>query len=89
VVGEVGLTAFDGASGQAEVGWWLAPDHRGRGYASRAVRLLADWAVGELSVERLVARCHRANPASGAVARRAGFVGPEPATDQVEVWRSA
>jgi RimJ/RimL family protein N-acetyltransferase len=89
VVGEVGLTAFDSATGEAEVGWWLAADHRGQGYASRAVRLLAEWAVGELSVEHLVARCHRANPASGAVARRAGFLGPEPAPDHLEVWRSA
>jgi RimJ/RimL family protein N-acetyltransferase len=89
VVGEVGLTAFDAAAGEAEVGWWLGAPHRGRGYASRSVRLLADWAVDELAVDRLVARCHRANPASGAVARRAGFVGPEPAPDHVDVWRSA
>jgi RimJ/RimL family protein N-acetyltransferase len=89
VVGEVGLTAFDTATGEAEVGWWLGPGHRGVGYASRAVRLLTEWAVDELSVEHLVARCHRANPASGAVARRAGFVGPEPVADHLEVWRSA
>jgi RimJ/RimL family protein N-acetyltransferase len=89
VVGEVGLTSFDSATGEAEVGWWLAADHRGRGYASRAVRLLAEWAVDELSVDHLVARCHRSNPASGAVARRAGFVGPEAAAEELEVWRSA
>jgi RimJ/RimL family protein N-acetyltransferase len=89
VVGEVGLTAFDAAAGEAEVGWWLAAAHRGRGYASRAVRLLAEWATDELSVGHLVARCHRGNPASAAVARRAGFVGPEPAEDQIDLWRSA
>ncbi len=89
VVGEVGLTGFDANAAEAEVGWWLGAPHRGQGYASRAVRLLTDWAVDELAVDRLVARCHRANPASGAVARRAGFVGPEPAPDQLEVWRSA
>ena len=91
VVGEVGLVGF--ATGTAELGWWLAGAHRGQGHASRAVRLLTDWAVDELSVDELVARCHRANPASAAVARRAGFVGPETAggqdDDQIEVWRSA
>ncbi len=71
------------------MGWWLAREHRGRGHASQAVRLLTDWAVAELCVEGVVARCHRANPASGAVARRAGFVGPEPASGQIEIWRSA
>ncbi len=89
VVGEVGLVGFSGPSSTAEVGWWLAQEHRGQGHASQAVRLLTDWAVDELCVEGLVARCHRANPASGAVARRAGFVGPEPASDQIEIWRSA
>jgi RimJ/RimL family protein N-acetyltransferase len=91
VVGEVGLVGFQAADSTAEVGWWLARAHRGRGHASRAVRLLTDWAVDELSVGALVARCHRANPAAGAVARRAGFVGPEPEpdTDHIEVWRSA
>ena len=84
-----GWWASRAASSTAEVGWWLAREHRGRGHASRAVRLLTDWAVDELCVDGLVARCHRANPASGAVARRAGFVGPEPASDQIEIWRSA
>ena len=89
VVGEVGLTAFDSVACTAEIGWWLAGGHRGQGHASRAVSLFTDWAVQELAVERLVARCHRANPASAAVARRAGFVGPELGAEEIEVWRSA
>lgn len=89
LVGEVGLVGFAEGEGTAEVGWWLARAHRGRGYASRAVRLLTDWATAELCVEGLVAHCHRSNPASGAVARRAGFVGPESADAEIEVWRSA
>lgn len=89
LVGEVGLVGFAGGAGTAEVGWWLAREHRGRGFASRAVRLLTDWAIAELCVEGLVARCHRSNPASGAVARRAGFVGPESAGAEIEIWRSA
>lgn len=87
VVGEVGLVSVDPAAGEAEVGWWLHPAHRGRGLASRAVRLLAEWAVEELCVDRLVATCHPDNPASGAVARRAGFRGPEAGAGGLEVWR--
>ena len=80
VVGEVGLTRFDDPDRPPEVGWWVAADHRGQGVASRAVRLLADWAVPHLSPQ-LEAVCDPANPASAAVARKAGFV------PHGEVWR--
>lgn len=86
VVGEVGLAGLDVAAGSAEIGWWIHPAHRGRGLASRAAELLATWALAELHVESIVARCHPANPASGGVARAAGFV-REPGADDVEVWR--
>lgn len=87
VVGEVGLAAFDHTSGEAEIGWWIAPAHRGRGLATRAVQAVASWALEELCVDRLVAACHPDNPASGAVARGAGFQGPEPGPLGVDLWR--
>lgn len=88
VVGEVGLTGLQDGRGVGEVGWWIGPDHRARGLAVRAVRLVAAWALGPLGVEVLEARCHPDNPASGGVAERAGFTlagvdGDAP----VEVWR--
>lgn len=86
VVGEVGLTSIDPAAGQAELGWWLGADHRGRGLATRAVRLFATWALEELCVDRLVAACHRDNPSSGAVARRAGFDGPVSGREGIDLW---
>src|SRR5690606_14067747 len=73
VVGEVGLAGIDCGRGLAEVGWWVAQGHRGKGLASTAVSLFARWAVEELCVDGVVARCAAGNPASGAVARRAGF----------------
>jgi RimJ/RimL family protein N-acetyltransferase len=88
VAGEVGLAAFDPGSGTAEIGWWIAPRHRGAGSAGRAARLVATWAVDELALVAVVARCHEGNPASARVARAAGFEragcdGP------IEVWRFA
>lgn len=73
VVGEVGLSGVDTDEGRAEIGWWVAPDHRGGGIATSAAALVAAWAVAELDLDVVVARCHRDNPASGAVARAAGF----------------
>ncbi len=86
VVGEVGLARLDVPRGLAEAGWWIAAEHRGRGLASRAVGLLADWALAELSVEQLYARLDPANEPSIAVARAAGFDRRGVASDGLEVW---
>lgn len=73
VVGEVGLASLDRPRRAGEMGWWVAPHRRGRGLATRAVALFAEWAVTELSIDQVVARCHVDNPASSGVARAAGF----------------
>lgn len=83
--GEVGLAHLDPGAGTVEIGWWVAAPHRGRGLAAQAARLLAPWAVQELAIDRVLARCHRDNPASVAVARAAGFR-PAAASGPVEVW---
>src|SRR4051794_6012251 len=53
--------------------WWLFPDHRGRGYAARAVQLLADHAFDELGAKRVEAEVDPRNTASLRVASRAGL----------------
>jgi RimJ/RimL family protein N-acetyltransferase len=88
VAGEVGLTGFAGAGGPAEIGWWIGPDHRRRGLATSAVRLVAAWAVGPLGLAAVEAHCHPDNPASGAVAHAAGFDLDEArSTPEVRIWR--
>ncbi len=69
----MGLASFDATMRTAEIGWWVASRHRGAGLATRAAALLAGWAVAELCVDVVLARCAPANPASGRVARAAGF----------------
>lgn len=85
VAGEVGLVPAEPGPQLVEVGWWTGPAFRGRGVATRAVRLVARWAMSDLGVSTLVARCKLGNPASIAVAQAAGFtrVGSE---DDFEVW---
>jgi RimJ/RimL family protein N-acetyltransferase len=58
---------------RAAVGYWLAPEARGRGVATRAVRLLVDWTFGTTAVIRLELYTDAGNERSGRVARRAGF----------------
>ena len=59
--------------GFAELGYSLLPEGRGRGYATRAVRLAADWVFDELGIGRLQARTAVDNMASARVLERAGF----------------
>jgi RimJ/RimL family protein N-acetyltransferase len=59
--------------GCAAAGYWLSPAARGRGLATRAVRLLARWAFGELGLARLELTCGPDNEASQQVAERCGF----------------
>ena len=60
--------------GRAAVGYWLAAGARGRGAATRTVRLLAGWAFTNLAVQRLELTCAPDNEASQRVALRCGFV---------------
>ena len=58
--------------GFAELGYIFFPHGRGRGYATRAVRLVAGWVFG-LGVGRLQARTSLDNVASERVLERTGF----------------
>ena len=77
VLGEVGLASFDDGGG-AQIGYWIAAPHRGKGHATRAVRLLATWAVRNLGLHQVVAEVDPANGASVGVVRRAGFRAESP-----------
>jgi signal transduction histidine kinase/RimJ/RimL family protein N-acetyltransferase len=72
LAGMIGLHAGR-VAGRASVGYWLAPGARGRGHATRAVRLLATWAFADPTLERLELTTLVGNDASGRVALRAGF----------------
>jgi RimJ/RimL family protein N-acetyltransferase len=58
----------------AEVGYWTVAEARGRGIATRAVRLVTRWALRDVGVVRMQLRAAAENEASQRVAERAGFV---------------
>jgi [ribosomal protein S5]-alanine N-acetyltransferase len=84
VAGEVGFVAYDLAAEIVELGWWVAPAHRGLHVASTAAGLLAEWIAAEQRWTTLV-RCNPENPASAAVARNAGFH-PGWTDSEGEIW---
>lgn len=59
--------------GVAEVAYFLHSSARGRGLATRAVRLICRWGFDELGLCRIELRAHPENVASHRVAERAGF----------------
>jgi RimJ/RimL family protein N-acetyltransferase len=71
--GELGLFQVDPQTGQAMIGYDLARPWRGRGYATRAVRLVAGWAFDSVGLVRLIAGAAPDNVASQRVLERAGF----------------
>jgi RimJ/RimL family protein N-acetyltransferase len=73
VLGGVSLSEVRPDQGCAAVGYWLAPEARGRGAARQAVRLLAGWAFAGLGIARLELTCGTDNEASQRVAERCGF----------------
>ncbi|MFI6316081.1 GNAT family N-acetyltransferase [Nonomuraea sp. NPDC050556] len=58
---------------QAMVGYSLVPEFRGKGFMTRAVRLLVDWAFDNTSLHRILAGTDASNTASHQVLERAGF----------------
>jgi RimJ/RimL family protein N-acetyltransferase len=72
-VGSCGLSFTEPSAGEASIGYALLPEWRGRGYATRAVRLLAGWAFGPAGIARLTAGTVPDNTASHRVLERVGF----------------
>jgi RimJ/RimL family protein N-acetyltransferase len=72
LVGTIGLRRTEPF--RSSVGYWIAPQARRRGYATRAVRLVAAWAFREPGLARLELYTLVGNDASGAVAVAAGFM---------------
>lgn len=73
-VGDVAVSAIEHRHDSGWVSYWLATGSRGLGLAGRALAALADRAFTELGLHRLELGHRVNNPASCAVARRAGFV---------------
>lgn len=56
-----------------ELGWGLAREHWGKGYALEAARAAGAWAFQQFNLDRLVSLIHAENAPSRALAKRLGM----------------
>jgi RimJ/RimL family protein N-acetyltransferase len=73
LLGSVGLHDLGLETDPAHVGYWVAAPARGRGIATRALRLVACWALEDLGLARVEVYVFVENERSQRVATRAGF----------------
>lgn len=73
LLGSISLIHLDWRHLRGEVGYWLAREARGRGHATRAVKLISRWGFESLKLERLDLMAATGNLASQQVAERSGF----------------
>jgi RimJ/RimL family protein N-acetyltransferase len=66
-------TGLHDQDGEAEIGYWLARDAWGQGYATEAGRAVINMARHSLRLRRLVSGHFVDNPASGRVLTKLGF----------------
>lgn len=73
LLGSFALMELDREPGYGEIGYWVVAEARGRGVATRAVRLLTGWGHDALGLRRIEILTHRDNLPSQRVAGKAGF----------------
>jgi RimJ/RimL family protein N-acetyltransferase len=73
IVGDCAMKAIGDHPGQAEIGFTLAQDHQGKGYAAEAVTRLLDYAFGERSQHRVIAVTDARNAPAVRLLERVGM----------------
>jgi RimJ/RimL family protein N-acetyltransferase len=71
VAGSIGMRTNESNTGH--IGYWCAPEARGRGILTRALRVLCRYGFDELGLERLELITDPDNRASQRVAEKVGF----------------
>jgi aminoglycoside 6'-N-acetyltransferase len=72
LIGDIGLNLHENLM-QADVGFTLAPEYQGKGYATEAVRGLLNYLFLERNLHRVSAECDARNVSSAALLKRLGF----------------
>ena len=72
--GTVGFHHSEMRNNRAEIGYWLSPNHHGRGLGTRAVQLALEAAFRYTNVNRIEAKVHPDNAPSIRLLSKLGFL---------------
>ena len=73
LAGSVGFNTIDLKNEWAEIGYWLATSHQGRGIMTDCVRAMINYGFNELHLHRIRIKCDSSNIKSKAIPERLGF----------------
>ena len=71
-IGSIGLKKIKGH--KAEMGYWIGKKHWGRGIATEAVKMIADFGFKKLKLKRIYAYVFEKNKSSCRVLEKNGFI---------------
>lgn len=74
LIGVCGIHKIDKKNHCAEMGFWIAQQHRGKGYATEAAQLVIDYGFTTYKLNRLEIRCSTLNAASQNVIKKLGGI---------------
>jgi [ribosomal protein S5]-alanine N-acetyltransferase len=86
LIGAVGLRDIDDEHSLAEMGFWVAVERWGQGYATEAARTALAYGFEQLGLNRIYAHHMVKNPASGRVLARIGMKQEALLRQRVRKW---
>lgn len=72
-LGACGFNEYQAVHHKTELGYWLLPDHWGKGYIQEALQAIIPYAFRQLNLERIEAFVEAGNNASDKVLLKRGF----------------
>ncbi len=73
IIGVIGFFDLDDESKKGEVGFWVAREYWGKGYATEALCLITKYVFEELSFHRIFVVVHKKNTAVAQVLEKCGY----------------
>lgn len=73
-LGAIGLNNIVQQHRRGEIGFWLMPEHQGKGYISEALPVIIEHGFSALGLHRITAEVETDNAASAKVLVKGGFV---------------
>lgn len=73
LIGGVGVVNINRKHGKAELGYWCAVEHWGKGYTTEAARRAVQYCFEELDLQRVHAICMVSNPKSMRIMEKIGM----------------